>query len=214
MGTVYAAEDTATAAEVAVKVLALELAGDERFRQRFLRERHYGALLDGLAPGLPAGSTRSSWSSSRPPNPSRPAGGCARRSRAPAAGRPERRDAEQAEHGQDERGSRGARTADGAREDEAEHDRDRDDDDQQVRRGTRAWRGSRPRRRFNPGRPSSSRSAGARTTSWGPFQARPSRCGCGSPPRQSGRGPRPYAVCRLREPPGRRSCRTPCRSRR
>jgi hypothetical protein len=106
MGTVYAAEDTATAAEVAVKVLALELAGDERFRQRFLRERHYGALLDGLAPGLPAGSTRSSWSSSRPPNPSRPAGGCARRSRAPAAGRPERRDAEQAEHGQDERFAR------------------------------------------------------------------------------------------------------------
>jgi serine/threonine protein kinase len=46
MGTVYAAEDTATRAEVAVKVLAPELARDERFRQRFLRESRTAASLD------------------------------------------------------------------------------------------------------------------------------------------------------------------------
>jgi serine/threonine protein kinase len=46
MGAVYLAEDTATGAQVALKVLAPELSQDERFRQRFLRESQLAASLD------------------------------------------------------------------------------------------------------------------------------------------------------------------------
>jgi serine/threonine protein kinase/ABC-type transport system substrate-binding protein len=46
MGAVYLAEDTRTGERVALKVLAPELARDERFRQRFLRESQLAASLD------------------------------------------------------------------------------------------------------------------------------------------------------------------------
>jgi serine/threonine protein kinase len=46
MGAVYLAEDAKTGRRVAVKVLVPELAGDERFRQRFLRESQLAAGLD------------------------------------------------------------------------------------------------------------------------------------------------------------------------
>lgn len=46
MGTVYLAEETATGRRVALKVLAAELARDERFRQRFLRESQVASSLD------------------------------------------------------------------------------------------------------------------------------------------------------------------------
>jgi ABC-type oligopeptide transport system substrate-binding subunit/predicted Ser/Thr protein kinase len=46
MGTVYLAEDTTSGGRVALKVLSPELAADERFRQRFLRESQIAAKLD------------------------------------------------------------------------------------------------------------------------------------------------------------------------
>ena len=45
-GSVYLAEDTSTSERVALKVLAEELARDERFRQRFLRESRLAADLE------------------------------------------------------------------------------------------------------------------------------------------------------------------------
>jgi DNA-binding beta-propeller fold protein YncE len=46
MGTVYRAEDLRLGRKVAVKLIAPELAGDERFRERFLRESRIAASLD------------------------------------------------------------------------------------------------------------------------------------------------------------------------
>jgi predicted Ser/Thr protein kinase len=46
MGTVYLAEDTKGGGRVALKLLAPELARDERFRRRFLRETELAASLD------------------------------------------------------------------------------------------------------------------------------------------------------------------------
>lgn len=46
MGTVFLAEEIATGRRVALKVLAAELARDERFRQRFLREAQVASSLD------------------------------------------------------------------------------------------------------------------------------------------------------------------------
>src|SRR5690242_11348724 len=46
MGAVYLARDASTEREVALKLLARELAGDERFRRRFLRESELAAGLD------------------------------------------------------------------------------------------------------------------------------------------------------------------------
>jgi tRNA A-37 threonylcarbamoyl transferase component Bud32 len=46
MGTVYLAEDTEGGRRVALKLLVPELARDERFRQRFLRESRLAASLD------------------------------------------------------------------------------------------------------------------------------------------------------------------------
>ena len=46
MGTVYLARDTSRGGQVALKVLAPELARDERFRQRFVRESQLAASLD------------------------------------------------------------------------------------------------------------------------------------------------------------------------
>jgi tRNA A-37 threonylcarbamoyl transferase component Bud32 len=45
MGAVYLAEETATARRIALKLLAPELARDERFRRRFLRETELAASL-------------------------------------------------------------------------------------------------------------------------------------------------------------------------
>src|SRR5919198_2017350 len=45
MGTVYLAEETSTEQRVALKLLAPELAGDERFRRRFLRETELATSL-------------------------------------------------------------------------------------------------------------------------------------------------------------------------
>src|SRR4029453_451619 len=46
MGTVYLAEDTRRGGQVALKVLIRDLAEDERFRRRFLRESKLAASLD------------------------------------------------------------------------------------------------------------------------------------------------------------------------
>src|ERR671930_2120291 len=46
MGSVYLAEETSTGRRVALKVLAPDLARDERFRRRFLRETELAATLD------------------------------------------------------------------------------------------------------------------------------------------------------------------------
>jgi ABC-type transport system substrate-binding protein len=46
MGTVYLAEETTSGRHVALKLLAPELASDERFRARFLRETELAASLD------------------------------------------------------------------------------------------------------------------------------------------------------------------------
>jgi ABC-type transport system substrate-binding protein/predicted Ser/Thr protein kinase len=46
MGTVYSAEETSSGRRVALKLLAPELAHDERFRRRFLRETELAASLD------------------------------------------------------------------------------------------------------------------------------------------------------------------------
>src|ERR1044071_9377055 len=46
MGRVYLAEETATGRRVALKLLSPELARDERFRRRFLRETELAARLD------------------------------------------------------------------------------------------------------------------------------------------------------------------------
>src|SRR5207253_3742412 len=45
MGTVYLAQETRTGRRVALKLLAPELARDERFRRRFLRETELAASL-------------------------------------------------------------------------------------------------------------------------------------------------------------------------
>src|ERR1051325_4278506 len=45
MGTVYLAEETATGRRVALKLLAPELARDERFRRRFLRDTEPAASI-------------------------------------------------------------------------------------------------------------------------------------------------------------------------
>jgi serine/threonine-protein kinase len=57
MGTVYLAEDTRRGGRVALKVLLRELANDERFRRRFLRESKLAASLDHpyVVPVLDAG---------------------------------------------------------------------------------------------------------------------------------------------------------------
>ena len=57
MGTVYLAEDTQTGRRVALKLLAPELARDERFRRRFLRETQVARGLDhpNVVPTLSAG---------------------------------------------------------------------------------------------------------------------------------------------------------------
>src|ERR1044072_6537999 len=46
VGSVYVAEDVTSARRVALKLLAPELARDERFRQRFLRESQVALSLD------------------------------------------------------------------------------------------------------------------------------------------------------------------------
>jgi serine/threonine protein kinase len=46
MGSVYLAENTRRGGRVALKLLAPELARDERFRRRFLRETEVAASLD------------------------------------------------------------------------------------------------------------------------------------------------------------------------
>src|SRR5258705_12381010 len=46
MGTIFLAGETTTGQRVAVKLLAPELARDERFRRRFLRETELAANLD------------------------------------------------------------------------------------------------------------------------------------------------------------------------
>src|SRR5213596_3633076 len=46
MGTVYLAEETSSGRRVALKLLAPELARDERFRRRFLRETELATSLD------------------------------------------------------------------------------------------------------------------------------------------------------------------------
>jgi len=46
MGAVYLAEDTKAGRRVALKLLSPELSGDERFRQRFMREAEIAATLD------------------------------------------------------------------------------------------------------------------------------------------------------------------------
>ena len=46
MGTVYLAEDVTSGQHAALKLLAPELARDERFRQRFLRESQVAASVD------------------------------------------------------------------------------------------------------------------------------------------------------------------------
>src|SRR6266536_1944204 len=46
MGSVYLAEDRTVGRRIALKLLAPELARDERFRQRFLRESSVAAGLD------------------------------------------------------------------------------------------------------------------------------------------------------------------------
>ena len=46
MGTVYLAAETRTGRRVALKLLAPELARDERFRRRFLRETEVAASLE------------------------------------------------------------------------------------------------------------------------------------------------------------------------
>src|SRR5207253_6337917 len=46
MGTVYLAQETSTGRRIALKLLAPELARDERFRRRFLRETELAASLD------------------------------------------------------------------------------------------------------------------------------------------------------------------------
>ena len=57
VGSVYLAEDVRNGNRVALKVLGDELAGDERFRQRFLRESQLAASLDHphVVPTLTAG---------------------------------------------------------------------------------------------------------------------------------------------------------------
>jgi serine/threonine protein kinase len=59
MGAVYLAEDTALGRKVALKLLAPELAADERFRERFLRESKLAASLDhrGIVPIYQAGES-------------------------------------------------------------------------------------------------------------------------------------------------------------
>src|SRR3989442_13534643 len=56
-GTVYLAEEPGQGGPVALKLLAPELARDERFRQRFLREAQLPASLDhpNIVSTLPAG---------------------------------------------------------------------------------------------------------------------------------------------------------------
>ena len=46
MGAVYLAEDTSLDRKVALKVLSAELAEDERFRERFIRESRVAASLE------------------------------------------------------------------------------------------------------------------------------------------------------------------------
>ena len=57
LGTVYLAEDTRTGQRVALKLLAPDLARDERFRRRFLRETEIAQGLDhpNVVPTLSAG---------------------------------------------------------------------------------------------------------------------------------------------------------------
>jgi tRNA A-37 threonylcarbamoyl transferase component Bud32 len=57
MGAVYLAEDLAGKRRVALKILGPELARDERFRQRFLRESQLAAGLDhpNIVPGVSSG---------------------------------------------------------------------------------------------------------------------------------------------------------------
>src|SRR5213593_2086771 len=59
MGAVYLAEDIALGRKVALKLLAPELAADERFRERFLRESKLAASLDhrGIVPIYQAGES-------------------------------------------------------------------------------------------------------------------------------------------------------------
>src|SRR5947207_1314022 len=57
MGTVYLAEEVASGRAVALKLLAPELARDDRFRQRFLRESRVAVSLDNphVVPTVAAG---------------------------------------------------------------------------------------------------------------------------------------------------------------
>jgi serine/threonine protein kinase len=57
MGAVYLAEDLSQTQRVALKVLDPELARDERFRQRFLRESQVASSLDhpNIVPSLASG---------------------------------------------------------------------------------------------------------------------------------------------------------------
>ena len=59
MSVVYLAEDTRLARHVAIKVLAPELAADEAFRSRFVRESQLAAGLDhpNIVPVFEAGET-------------------------------------------------------------------------------------------------------------------------------------------------------------
>jgi serine/threonine protein kinase len=59
MGAVYLAEDTSLGRKVALKLLGPELAADERFRERFLRESKLAASLDhrGIVPIYQAGES-------------------------------------------------------------------------------------------------------------------------------------------------------------
>ena len=82
MGAVYLARDTRQGRRIALKVLAPELARDERFRQRFLRESELAASLDHphivstVGTGEPAGTvaagrTAGSRADARPSRPGR-----------------------------------------------------------------------------------------------------------------------------------------------
>ena len=108
MALVYRAVDERTGEEAALKLLADNLAADEAFRRRFLREARLAARLDHrnvvrvLDAGEHDGRPGSRWSTSRArrsPRCSRDAGGCRppRRSRsafssAPACSTPTTRD--------------------------------------------------------------------------------------------------------------------------
>ena len=69
MGSVYLAEDTKRGGPVALKLLVPQLARDERFRRRFLRESQLAAGLDHphIVPIVAAGEEDGPCGRARPP---------------------------------------------------------------------------------------------------------------------------------------------------